>query len=305
MVTNLSDTEARRVVSLAKSEGSVGEILVQALSGTGKTYRISGRYIIIIPHEEPVKAAQGTSPVVQQPTQVEFEHDIDTYTRNNLAGMNAPRQATVRYDTIRTEKHHNGIFQYPSHSHIPQTSGLSVRTPFRQKTPPLLAVKTNLVWSAMLTPNLAGEIGLGKKTTIEVAGGINRWNLKGSEEDNKKLTHWMIKVEFRYWLCERFNGHFFGAHAFYGKYNVGGYNIPLLFDKEYRYEGDAWGGGVSYGYHLALAKRWGLEFTAGVGVARMSYVKKDCVKCGNEVGHYNKTYFGPTSLGVKIVFMIK
>ncbi len=83
------------------------------------------------------------------------------------------------------------------------------------------------------------------------------------------------------------------------------YDIPLLFEKEYRYEGDVWAVGINYGYHLALAKRWGLEFTAGVGMAWLNYVKSECPKCGDEIGETGKTYYGPTELGVKVVFMIK
>jgi len=198
-----------------------------------------------------------------------------------------------------------GSFTYPSQSFTPIDTKRYVRTPFSQTTPPMLAVKTNLVWAATLTPNLAVEIGLGKKTSIEFSGGNNRWNIEGSPDNNKKLVHWVIKPEFRYWLCERFNGHFFGVHAFYGQYNVSEWYIPLLFEKDYRYEGDAYGGGVSYGYHWAWAKRWGMEFTVGAGIAIMDYVKKDCEKCGSEVGQFTKTYFGPTSLGIKLIFIIK
>lgn len=311
VVMNLSQSETGREVQFARSEGTVDEILGQALSGTGQTFRINGRYVIIIPATEkeparqPAIAALPRTPHPPQPTQAEFERDIDRYTQNNLSGMDAPQETAVRYDTVRTERLHDGLFQYPSRRFTPMLTGQSARTPFSQDTPPLIAVKTNLVWAATLTPNLAAEIGLGYRTSLEISGGNNRWNLDGTEEDNKKLVHWTIKPEFRYWLCERFNGHFFGVHAFYSKFNVGGYDIPMLFDKEFRYEGDAYGAGISYGYHWMWNKRWGMEFTAGFGVAQMDYVKKDCEKCGSEVGRFDKTYFGPTSIGVKLIFVIK
>ena len=40
-------------------------------------------------------------------------------------------------------------------------------------------------------------------------------------------------------------------------------DIPLLFEKEYRYEGIAVGGGLTYGYFMPFSKRWGAEFTDG------------------------------------------
>ena len=48
-----------------------------------------------------------------------------------------------------------------------------------------------------------------------------------------------------------------------------------------------------------------MEFNVGAGVAFMRYDKFDCERCGDKLGEYRKTYFGPTSLGVKLIFVIK
>ena len=74
-----------------------------------------------------------------------------------------------------------------------------------------IAVKTNLLYWATSTPNIGFEFGLGKRTTLDLVGGYNPWTL--NKDDNKKIKHWMVMPEFRYWLCERFNGHFFGIHT--------------------------------------------------------------------------------------------
>lgn len=167
------------------------------------------------------------------------------------------------------------------------------------------AVKTNLLYGAgTLTPNLGVELGLGRRTTLDISGSYNPWNLKGSETDNKKLVHWLLQPEFRYWLGARFSGHFFGIHALGGQYNISGHNVPNLFDKKYRYEGYAVGGGISYGYHLILGNSWGLEFTIGVGGAYLGYDKYDCGKCGDKIGKFNKTYFGPTKAGITLAYTI-
>lgn len=169
-----------------------------------------------------------------------------------------------------------------------------------------IALKTNLLYGVgTLTPNLGIELGTGRKTTFEIGGGYNFRNLKGSETNNRKLVHWIIQPEFRYWPCQKFNGHFFGVHALGSHYNVGGYDIPMLFDKEFRYEGYAAGGGISYGYHLMLSRRWGVEFTAGAGIVYMKYDKFDCPKCGSKVGTFQKTYLGPTKAGITLVYIIK
>lgn len=172
---------------------------------------------------------------------------------------------------------------------------------------PSFAVKTNLLYgAATLTPNLAFEFGAGRRSTIELSGSWNQWNRRGDKESNRKLNHYIIRPEYRYWFCERFTGHFVGGDLFFGQYNIGQHDIPLLgFRKEHRYEGYGWGGGLVYGYHLPLGRRWGLEFHVGAGVARLKYDEYDCTVCVREYETKTKTYFGPTRAGVSLVFMIK
>ena len=173
------------------------------------------------------------------------------------------------------------------------------------------AVKTNLFYgTSTLTPNLGVEFGLGTRTTLDIAAGYNPWNLEGTATDNKKWIHYLVQPEFRYWTCERFNGHFFGLHGLFSQFNVGGIKVPSLFgdpifEKDFRYEGTAYGGGISYGYHWMWSRHWGMEFTLGIGVAYLTYDKYECETCGNVIGKENKTYFGPTKAGITLVFLIK
>lgn len=81
------------------------------------------------------------------------------------------------------------------------------------------AVKTNLLYDATTTINLGLEVGLADKWTLDVSGNYNPWEFS----DNRQLKHFFIQPEARYWLCEKFNGHFFGLHGHYGKYNAGKY----------------------------------------------------------------------------------
>ena len=101
-----------------------------------------------------------------------------------------------------------------------------------------IGVKTNILYWATSTPNLGFEFGLGKRTTLDLAGGYNPWTL--DREANRKIRHWMVMPEFRYWLCERFNGHFFGVHSGYAFYNLSGVRIPFRgkSTKDHRYQ--AW-----------------------------------------------------------------
>ena len=168
-----------------------------------------------------------------------------------------------------------------------------------------VAVKTNLLYWATTTPNLSLEIGLGERTTLELTGAYNPWTL--NKESNKKIKHWLVMPEFRYWFCERFNGHFVGLHPGYTFYNLSGVQIPFYgrSTKDHRYQGWAAGIGVSYGYSWVLGKRWNLEATLGIGYAYTNFDRYECATCGKFKGKEHKHYFGPTKAGISLIYIIK
>lgn len=178
------------------------------------------------------------------------------------------------------------------------TTGLLINAN-AQKT----AVKTNIPYWFTATPNLGFEFALGEKVSLELSGGFNPFKFG----DTKQLKHWVVWPELRYWTCETFNGHFFGLHAVGGQYNVGGWNLGidrLAGLKSNRYQGNAIGAGVSYGYQWILNDRWGLEFTVGAGYARFDYDVYSLSGNGQKVGENKKNYFGPTKGALSIVYII-
>ena len=168
-----------------------------------------------------------------------------------------------------------------------------------------MGVKTNLVhWAAMGTPNLGLEFALNRKYTLEISGGYNPFTFN----DNRKIKHWIVQPEMRYWLCESFNGHFFGLHGLVGEYNAGGIDIPfgrLSKLKDHRYEGYAYGAGISYGYQWVIGKKWNLEFNIGGGYTYLTYDKYPCVKCGSKESSGTNNYFGITKAAVSVIYFIK
>lgn len=168
-----------------------------------------------------------------------------------------------------------------------------------------VALKTNLAYGGLtLTPNLSVEIGLGERTTLDVWAAVNPWKL---EDYANKLAHFMGQAEIRYWVCERFNGLFVGVHGLVTKFNIAGYNLPWLLEpssRDFQYQGYAFGGGVSVGYQFILARRWNLELNAAVGYARINYDKYEFNDRKQFVQRGHKDYFGPTRLGISIVFLI-
>lgn len=129
-------------------------------------------------------------------------------------------------------------------------------------------LKTNLLYDAATTLSIGAEVGLGRKTSLDLSGGYNPWEFSSV----KRMKLWMVQPEFRYWFCERFNKHFLGLHAHTGQYNFSGIGFSDHM-KDYNYQGDFYGGGISYGYQWLLGNRWGLEATIGVGYIHFVYDK--------------------------------
>lgn len=166
-----------------------------------------------------------------------------------------------------------------------------------------VAVKTNLLYDATTTLNLGVEIGLSHHTTLDVSGNYNPWEFEG----NKKIKHWLIQPEFRYWTCEKFRRHFFGVHALGGEFNAGGIDLPFGNGdfRNHRYIGYLYGAGLSYGYHLMLGGRWGLEFNIGAGYANVHYKQYALENCTPRLKVADKNYWGITKAGLTLVFIIK
>lgn len=173
-----------------------------------------------------------------------------------------------------------------------------------------VGVKTNLLYTGLTyTPNLGAELALNSRWTLEVWGGYNPFNLKGSPENNEKLVHSFVMPELRYWSCQRFNGHYFGFHGLYTSYNISGKNLPLLFGSDsakYRFQGKGMGAGLSYGYQWVLGKHWNVEFTLGAGAIYLTYDRYACAYCGDKLApKASKLYYGPTKAGVSLIYLIK
>lgn len=170
-----------------------------------------------------------------------------------------------------------------------------------------VAVKTNLLYDVTSTINLGVEIGLAPKLTLDLSGNLNPWIF--NKNTNSKIQHTMVQPELRYWLCERFKGHFFGAHMHWAKYNVGGVDLPFGLTEDtwakYRYRGDLYGAGVGYGYQWVFKKRWAVEAELGIGYAYLKYDKYACKNCGEYMGNKKMHYFGPTKAAISFIYIIK
>lgn len=170
-----------------------------------------------------------------------------------------------------------------------------------------VALKSNLLYDATSTINLGVEIGLTPRISIDLSGNLNPW--MWDKRTNSKIQHILVQPELRYWLCERFKGHFFGAHLHWSNYNVGAVNLPFGLTEDtwakYRYRGNLYGGGVGYGYQWVFRRRWAVEGEIGVGYAFMKYNKYGCKRCGEYLGTQKHHYVGLTKAAVSLIYFIK
>ena len=154
-----------------------------------------------------------------------------------------------------------------------------------------VSLKTNAVYWATTTPNLGLEMALSPKYTVNLLGAYNPWTFK----DDKKMRMWFVQPEVRYWLCEKFEGHYVGVHL-HGAQYFGGFH-------EKRYDGYLAGGGISYGYNWILSPHWNFEASIGIGYARLWYKESDRIPCEKCYENKHKNYIGPTQAALSLVYV--
>ncbi len=169
------------------------------------------------------------------------------------------------------------------------------------------ALKTNLLYDALLNANIGAEMRVAPKWSVDLSGQVNFWTLSRQ----RKWKNWMVQPEARYWLCEAMGGHFFAAHLIGGEYNVGSLSLPDNFMgtdfknlRDNRYQGWFAGAGIGYGYTWLLHKHWSLEAEIGAGWIYSRYDRYECPGCGRKV-ESNKThnYFGVTKAAVNLIYV--
>ena len=166
-----------------------------------------------------------------------------------------------------------------------------------------LAIKTNLLSAAVLTPHLELEAILNDRWSIGAEYYFAQW-----DRHLGPAYHWELQsvgLEGRYWLSNdllrrrNLRGWFVGLHA-----NAGIYDFQLHADKGL--QGEFLVGGVVAGYSLGLAKKLNLEFSFGGGYAHAPYRRyvimgPDLVRDGND-----RRWGGPmlTKLEIALTWII-
>lgn len=101
------------------------------------------------------------------------------------------------------------------------------------------SVRTNLVGLGTGNLNVEGSMAFSTHWSAHLPVQYNPFRLW----DDGKLKNFTVQPGVRYWMRETYGrGCFIGLHGVFSIYNAGG-----LFGHRYRYEGTAFGGGLSAG----------------------------------------------------------
>lgn len=155
-----------------------------------------------------------------------------------------------------------------------------------------MAIKSNALYWGTTTLNAELEFATGRKTSILLLGAYNPWNFR----DGKMMHVGAVQPEFRYWFCERFEGHFIGLHAHEAEF-FGGL-------KKKRYDEHLVGTGLSWGYDWILSNHWNLEAEVGFGINWVWYKQSDCIPCRKDYVRKKDHFLSPTKVALSFVYVL-
>lgn len=172
-----------------------------------------------------------------------------------------------------------------------------------------LAVKTNMLYDALLVPNIGVEVYLGKDWSVAA-----NWMYAWWKTDRR---HWYWRtyggdLSVRKWLgkaakAKPLTGHHLGVYGQIftydfetgGKGYIGGKPGGTLWDKM------NYSAGVEYGYSLPVPYRLNIDFSIAVGYWGGTYYEyKPVDNCYVWQSTKERHWFGPTKAEVSLVWLI-
>ena len=172
-----------------------------------------------------------------------------------------------------------------------------------QEPPPVasyFALKSNLLYDALLVPNLSLEASIGSGWTLG-AGGMFAW--------------WSKDAKHRYW---RIYGGDLEIRKYFGAlskskplqgHHLGIYGDFLTYDFEFGAKGyqskATYAAGIKYGYSHPIANRLNLDFALGIGYLHSNYktyVPRDGCYVYQETK--KRKWLGPTQAEISLVWLL-
>lgn len=165
-----------------------------------------------------------------------------------------------------------------------------------------LAVRTNLLYDAILLPNIGLSTVIGDRITVG-AGWMGTW-LNDSKHHYYRIYGGDLDLTYRLGGAVRvtnpFSGHHVGAYASIVYYDIQrGRSHRGYMSAKYNYAA-----GITYTYSHPLSRHFDIAFTIGVGYMWGKYMRHTPVD-DHDVWLYTKkrSWFGPTRAAVSLVWV--
>ena len=220
-----------------------------------------------------------------------------------LAAESTPSAAEARSEQASTESaSQQSASQSPSSPPFPAIPS-QVHPSSESQPPPVasyFALKSNLLYDALLVPNLSLEASIGSGWTL-AAGGMLAW--------------WSKDAKHRYW---RIYGGDLEIRKYFGTlakskplqgHHLGIYGDFLTYDFEFGAKGyqskATYAAGIKYGYSHPIANRLNLDFALGIGYLHSNYktyVPKDGCYVYQETK--KRKWLGPTQAEISLVWLL-
>ena len=225
-----------------------------------------------------------------------------------LAAESTPSAAEARLEQARSEQarlesaSQQSASQSPSSPPFPAIPS-QVHPSSESQAPPVasyFALKSNLLYDALLVPNLSLEASIGSGWTLG-AGGMLAW--------------WSKDAKHRYW---RIYGGDLEIRKYFGTlskskplqgHHLGIYGDFLTYDFEFGPKGyqskATYAAGIKYGYSHPIANRLNLDFALGIGYLHSNYktyVPRDGCYVYQETK--KRKWLGPTQAEISLVWLL-
>lgn len=169
------------------------------------------------------------------------------------------------------------------------------------ENPLYLAVRTNMLYDALLLPNIGVDVYLGKNWSVDAIWHYGWW------KNDTKHDYWRTyggDIALRYWFGTAAHRKPLTGH------HVGLYGQMVTYDFEFGgrgYLGPKWsyGGGLEYGYAMPISRHFNIDFSLGLGYLRGKYYEYIPIdQCYVWQKTKQRNWFGPTKLEISLVWLL-
>lgn len=157
-----------------------------------------------------------------------------------------------------------------------------------------VALRTSATGWLTATPNIEVSVPVSQKVSLHLPVAYNPWVFG----ENSRFQHLSVMPGARYWFHECYSHFFLSTYGVATRFHMGGF-----FNKDYRYDGNAFGIGIGGGYAYVLNKHFNIEAELGIGAVYADYDKCWWPEDSRLIASEKGLRFIPTKIDISIVYL--